>query len=115
MPPHLSPIVRGAELLFASGQMAFDETGRITGDVSAQTTRCLENLERALQTAGRDRRDILKTTIWLTDPADFAAFNEAYAAFFGDHRPARSTVVAQLVIPGARIEIEAIASDVAAQ
>lgn len=110
MPPHLSPTVRGAGLIFASGQMAFDEARRITGDISAQTTRCLENLERALQAAGRDRRDILKTTVWLTDAADFAAFNEAYAAFFGDHRPARSTVVAQLVIPDARVEIEAIAA-----
>ncbi|WP_448212073.1 RidA family protein [Colwellia sp. MEBiC06753] len=48
-------------------------------------------------------------TIWLTDAADFAEFNKAYAAYLGDHRPVRSTVRCDLVIPGAKIEIEALA------
>lgn len=111
MPPHLSPWVRGAGLVFASGQLAFDPQGRIGGDINAQTLQCLLNLEATLRTAGLDRRHILKTTVWLTDAADFVQFNTTYAAFFGDHRPARSTVIAQLAIPGARVEIEAVATE----
>jgi 2-iminobutanoate/2-iminopropanoate deaminase len=53
--------------------------------------------------------DVLKVTVWLTDAADFAEFNLAYAAFFPGRKPARSTVVAGLVLPDARVEIEAIA------
>lgn len=106
----LSPCVRLGRLLFVSGQLAFDDELRlVAGPVAAQTTRCLENIERILAREGASRKDILKMTAWIVDARAFAEFNEAYAAFFGDHKPARSTVVAALVVPGASVEIEAIA------
>jgi 2-iminobutanoate/2-iminopropanoate deaminase len=106
----LSPCVRLGPLLFVSGQLAFDNELRLVpGSTAAQTTRCLENIERILVKEGASRQDIVKMTAWIADAREFAEFNEAYAAFFGDHKPARSTVVATLVVPGARVEIEAIA------
>jgi 2-iminobutanoate/2-iminopropanoate deaminase len=54
--------------------------------------------------------DVVKVTIWLTDTADFGGFNSAYSEFFGDHRPARATVRSDLMLPGAKVEIEAIAA-----
>lgn len=106
----LSPCVRVGPLLFVSGQLAFDdEFVLVPGPVAAQTTRCLENIERILLKEGASRKDIVKMTAWIVDARTFAEFNEAYAAFFGDHKPARSTVVSALVAPEARVEIEAIA------
>ena len=62
-----------------------------------------------LATSGLGLNDVVKTTIWLTRREDFAAFNEAYAAKFGDHRPARSTTICDLALGEALIEIEAVA------
>lgn len=107
--PHLSPVVILGDTLFLSGQLAFDDQGRISGDAAAQTTRCLQRLEDVLAGHGLNRSAIVKTTIWLSDRADFAVFNAAYAAFFGDWKPARSTVVADLALEDASVEIEAIA------
>ena len=59
---------------------------------------------------GLSLQDVVKVTIWLTDAADFGGFNAAYSDFFGDHRPARSTVRSDLMLPGANVEIEAIAA-----
>jgi 2-iminobutanoate/2-iminopropanoate deaminase len=53
---------------------------------------------------------VVKVTIWLTDAADFGGFNAAYSEFFGEHRPARSTVRSDLMLPGAKVEIEAVAA-----
>jgi 2-iminobutanoate/2-iminopropanoate deaminase len=63
-----------------------------------------------LEGAGLGLQDIVKTTVWLRREADFAAFNDSYARFFGQIRPARSTVISALVHPAALVEIEAIAS-----
>ena len=63
-----------------------------------------------LAKAGATLADVAKTTVWLTDLANFAEFNAAYAEAFGDNLPARSTVTSQLAIPGALVEIEAVAS-----
>lgn len=106
----LSPGFISGDFLFLSGQLAFDEEGKIreTG-IAEQTTRCLSTIDNLLKAAGLTRESVIKSTIWLTDAADFAGFNSAYAAFFGDHRPARSTVCAELLIPGAKVEIEVIA------
>ncbi|WP_430391692.1 RidA family protein [Dyella sp. 20L07] len=108
--PHLSPYVDTGALVFLSGQLAFDEEGNIEGDVAQQTTRCLQRLERVLADVGLTPYQIVKCTIWLRHEEDFAAFNGAYAAYFGTHKPARSTVISGLAIPAARVEIEAIAS-----
>lgn len=108
-PPHLAGAVALGRALYLSGQIAFDDEGRVAGDVSQQTQRCLDRLEAVLATHDLDREAIVKTTVWLTRRDDFAAFNTAYAAFFGTHKPARSTVIAGLAIEGAVIEIEAVA------
>lgn len=115
--PNFSPYRRAGDLVFVSGQMAFGEGFRLIGDdVATQTRVCLENIERQLKAAGLTARDIVKATVWLTRTEDFAAFDAAYGAFFGDATlPARSTVRADLMVPGALIEIEAIAQAGAGQ
>lgn len=110
--PHLSPWTRSGSVIYLSGQLAFDQAGRIQGnDVVEQTVRTLQNVTAVLETIGLTATDIVKATVWLRDKLDFVAFNEAYAAFFGEHRPARSTLVSDLVLSEARIEIEVIAID----
>jgi 2-iminobutanoate/2-iminopropanoate deaminase len=105
----LAPSTWANGLLFTSGQLAFDEHGRVAGDIAEQTTVVLQRIAEVVESQGLSRSDIKKTTVWLTDRSLFPAFNSAYAAFFGEHRPARSTVVSQLAIDGALIEIEAVA------
>lgn len=109
--PALSPAVVAGDLVFLSGQLAFGSDGTIVtpDDVAEQTRQVLANLAQVLAGQGLDLSDIVKTTIWLTDVADFPAFNAAYAQALGDHRPARSTVRSDLMLPGARVEIEAVA------
>jgi 2-iminobutanoate/2-iminopropanoate deaminase len=107
--PHMSPSYRAGELLFLSGQLAFGADGRVSGDISAQTRVVLERLEAELGRNGLDRAHIVKANAWITDSALFAAYNEAYAAFFGAHRPARSTIVSALAVEGALVEIDAVA------
>jgi 2-iminobutanoate/2-iminopropanoate deaminase len=107
----LSAAYVGAGLLFTSGQLAFDDKGQLcTGDITEQTRLCLENIRRLLEAESLSVQNIIKVTVWLTDTADFGGFNAAYSEFFGDHRPARSTVRSDLMLPGARVEIEAIAA-----
>jgi len=107
----LSAAYRANGFLFTSGQLAFDATGKLhTGDIVEQTRLCLENIQRLLVLEGLSLQDVVKVTIWLTDAADFGGFNAAYSDFFGDHRPARSTVRSDLMLPGANVEIEAIAA-----
>ncbi|MDP4744869.1 MAG: RidA family protein [Porticoccaceae bacterium] len=107
----LSAAYAAGGLLFMSGQLSFDSEGKLfTGDVATQTKLALENIERVLKEENLANENIIKVTVWLTDVADFAEFNEAYVAFFGEHRPARSTTRADLMLPGAKIEIEAIAA-----
>lgn len=111
MTPALSPAMSAGDLIFLSGQLAFGADGIIVApdDVARQTEQVLANLGRVLASLGLDLSDVVKTTVWLTDTADFPAFNAAYAASFGTHRPARSTVRADLMLPGARVEIDAVA------
>ncbi|MDQ2871824.1 MAG: RidA family protein [Candidatus Eremiobacteraeota bacterium] len=108
--PYSQAILSGSEL-FCSGQVALDaQTGElIAGDVSAQTKRALENLGAVLTAAGMHYTDVVKTTIYLIDMKDFAAVNEVYGAFFGQAKPARSTVAVAGLPKGARVEIDAIA------
>lgn len=115
--PNFSLYRRAGDLVFVSGQMAFGEGFRLIGDdITTQTRVCLENIERQLKAAGLTARDIVKATVWLTRTEDFAAFDAAYGAFFGDATlPARSTVRADLMVPGALVEIEAIAQAGAGQ
>ncbi len=100
-----------ATMIFCSGQIPLDPaTGELVdGDIAAQTRRVLDNLGAVLAAAGAGFADIVKTTIFLADLADFAAVNAVYAERFAAAPPARSTVQAARLPRDARVEIEAIA------
>ena len=107
----LVPATRVGNLVFCSGALGVDESFKLVeGGVGAQTRQAIANLEAVLAEAGATLADVAKTTVWLTDLANFADFNAAYAEAFGEDLPARSTVTSELAIPGALVEIEAIAS-----
>lgn len=107
----LLPASRVGNLIFCSGSLGVDASFKVVeGGVAAQTRQAIANLEAVLELAGATLADIAKTTVWLTDLADFPAFNAAYAEAFGETFPARSTVTSALAIPGALVEIEAIAA-----
>jgi 2-iminobutanoate/2-iminopropanoate deaminase len=101
----------GASLVFVSGQTPLNgATGELVeGGIPEQTARCLANLAAILAAAGSSPGKVLKTTVFLTDMADFKAMNEVYAKFFGAEPPARSTVAVAGLPLGARVEIEAVA------
>lgn len=106
-----SQAVRLGDLLFCSGQIPLDPaTGEVVaGDVSLQAGRVMENIAAVLLAAGRGFDDVVKTTIFLADMADFAAVNEVYGRYFSRHKPARSTVAVKGLPRGALLEIEVIA------
>ncbi|HEY7724123.1 MAG TPA: RidA family protein [Anaeromyxobacteraceae bacterium] len=97
--------------LFTAGQIPLDPgTGELVkGDARAQAERVLANLEAVLAGAGMTFADVVKTTVFLADLADFGAMNEAYAARFQGSFPARSTVQVAALPRGARVEIELVA------
>jgi 2-iminobutanoate/2-iminopropanoate deaminase len=97
--------------IFTAGQVALDPTTGelVAGGIADQTARALENLRAVLKAAGSGPSKVVKTTVFLVDMADFAAMNEVYGRFFGDHRPARSTVAVAALPRGAQVEIEVIA------
>ena len=109
--PYSQAIVAG-DLVFCAGQLGLDPaTGQIVGgDIREQTRRVLDNLAAVLEAAGSGLDRVTKTTVFLSDLAEFAAMNEVYAEKFGAHKPARSTVPVGLLMRGARIEIECIAT-----
>ena len=97
-------------LVFCSGQIGLDPaSGELVEGLEGQTERALRNIAAILDAAGLSMADIVKTTIFLTDMADFAAVNGIYARHVIDPPPARSTVTVLALPKGARIEIEAIA------
>ncbi|MBN1771605.1 MAG: RidA family protein [Deltaproteobacteria bacterium] len=113
-PKAIGPYSQGiavGELLFLSGQIPLDPaTGElVAGDVGAQTERVLDNLEAVLAAGGLEFRHVVKTTIFLTDLADFGRVNELYGRRFPTEPPARATVQVAALPRGARVEIEAIA------
>jgi 2-iminobutanoate/2-iminopropanoate deaminase len=107
-----SQATRAGGLLFTAGQVGFDpSTGELVdGGIAEQTERVLLNIRAILQAGGLDMANVIKTTVFLVDMAEFAAMNTVYARAFGDHRPARSTVAVAALPRGARVEIEAIAA-----
>ncbi len=108
--PYSQAIVHGG-LVFTAGQVGFDPATMqlVEGDAAAQAERVLQNLSAVLEAAGASLVTVVKTTVFLADMDDFAAVNEVYARFFGDHAPARSTVQAARLPRDARVEIEAVA------
>jgi reactive intermediate/imine deaminase len=109
---HYTHAVRAGELLFVSGCVPVDSDGRLVGgdDVVAQAQQALMNLGAVLAAAGATFADVAKVTVFLTDVDDRAAVNPVRRDFFGETRPASTLVeVRRLAIPGARIEVEAVA------
>lgn len=107
----LSTAVRANGFLFLSGQLGTDASFRLAGDdVASQTRQALDNLEALLEQGGCTLDDVVKVTAFITDASLSADFNAAYAERFSSAPPARSTVVCGLLIPGAVVEIEAIAA-----
>jgi 2-iminobutanoate/2-iminopropanoate deaminase len=97
--------------VYTAGQIPLDPAAMevVGGDVGGQTRRVMENLRAILAAAGSDLSLVVKTTVFLRDMADFAAMNEVYAAAFGSHRPARSTVAVAGLPRDVRVEIEVVA------
>jgi 2-iminobutanoate/2-iminopropanoate deaminase len=108
--PYSQAVQFGGEL-YCSGQIPLDPaTGEIVaGDVGAQTERVIQNIGAVLCAAGYEYADVVKTTIYLVDMADFPAVNAVYEGYFSANKPARSTVAVAALPRGARIEIECIA------
>ncbi len=98
-------------MVYTAGQIALDPaTMEIVGDdVAAQTHQVMKNLTAILEEAGAGLDTVLKTTVYLADMNDFAAMNEVYADYFGDHRPARSTVAVRTLPKNVRVEVDAVA------
>lgn len=107
-----SQAVQANGFLFTAGQVALDphKGELVAGGIAEQTARALENLGAILTAAHSDFSQVIKTTVFLIDMADFTAMNEVYGRVFGDHRPARSTVAVAALPRGARVEIDVIAA-----
>jgi 2-iminobutanoate/2-iminopropanoate deaminase len=107
-----SVAVRAGELIYTAGQVGLDPgTGELVpGGVEAETRQALANIGHVLADAGSGLERVVKTTVFLTDMADFAAMNAVYAEFFPKEPPARSTVAVAALPKGARFEVEAVAA-----
>ena len=108
--PYSQAVVTG-NLMYTAGQIAIDPaTGQIVpGDVTVQTERVMKNLAAVLESGGATWNDVVKTTVFLMDMADFPRVNEVYGRMIGDARPARSTVQVSGLPRGVLVEIEAVA------
>ena len=106
-----SQAIKANGFLFTAGQIPLDPaTGKIVaGDIKAQTERVMENLGAVLAEAGTSFAGVVKTTCFLANLDDFAAFNEVYARYFTSQPPARSTVQAARLPAGAQVEVECVA------
>lgn len=106
-----SQAIEAGKLVFCSGQVGLDpQTGQLVeGGIEAEAQRALQNLGAILDAAGVGPADVVKTTVFLVDIADFAALNQVYGRFFPDPPPARSTFAVAALPKGARVEIEAVA------
>jgi 2-iminobutanoate/2-iminopropanoate deaminase len=109
--PYSQGVISGG-FLFCSGQIALDpQTGEIVeGDVAAQTERVLHNLVAVLREAKMGPENVVKTTVYLADMADFPKMNEVYGRFLGQKPPARTTIQAAGLPRGVRVEIDVIAA-----
>ena len=106
-----SHAVRVGEMLFCAGQIPIDpkDGNLIIGDIKAQTDRVLQNVKAILDDQGLTFANVVKSTVFLTDLANFAGMNEIYAKYFTDNFPARSTIQVAGLPKGAAVEIEVIA------
>ena len=109
--PYFSPAIRIGQLLFISGQAATDAQGNIVGedDCARQAEFVFERIKTLLKAAGAGLGDVAKTTTFLTDSGNYAAFNQVRSRYFPQDPPASSTVITGLLRPEMLVEVEAIA------
>jgi 2-iminobutanoate/2-iminopropanoate deaminase len=107
-----SQAIEVGNLLFCSGQIALDPATNqvLTGDVKAQAELVMKNIEAVLKAGGLTFKNVVKTTIFLTNMGDFQSVNEVYGRFFPEQPPARSTVAVAGLPKGVNVEIEVIAA-----
>ncbi len=105
-----SQAVKVGNLLFSSGQIPLTPEGQmVTGDAQVQARQVFANLQAILEAAGTMPSRVVKATVFVADLADFDVINKVYAEFFGDHRPARTTVQVAKLPRDAKVEIEVVA------
>lgn len=106
-----SQAVRAGGVLYLSGQIALDPVSGnlVQGDFATQVRRVFENLKAVLKESRAEFRHVVKATVYLSDLANFQTLNSIYAEYFGDHKPARSTVGVSQLPRGAAVEIDLIA------
>jgi 2-iminobutanoate/2-iminopropanoate deaminase len=106
-----SPAVRAGDFIFVSGQGPIDprKDQFSYGDIQHETRLTLSNIQRILEGCGASMADVVKCSVFLLDGDDFAAMNEVYCEFFGEHKPARTTVEAGFANREMKIEIDCIA------
>ena len=102
-----TPVVRVGDFVITSGQVGIADGALVPGGLRPELTQAMSNLATVLESAGASLGDIVKTTVFLTDMADYAEMNEVYTSALGDHRPARSAVAVAALPVGACVEIEA--------
>lgn len=107
--PYSQAMVVG-DMIYTSGQIALKRDGSfVDGDITVQTIQVLENLKFVLESENSSLKKVVKTTVFLSDMDNFAKLNEVYARYFGNHKPARSTVAVKTLPKNALVEIECIA------
>jgi 2-iminobutanoate/2-iminopropanoate deaminase len=105
-----SPATVFGNTVYLSGQIPRSADGKIVADsIEAATRQALDNLRTVLAAAGCTPSHVVKTTVFMTDLSEFEGMNKTYAEFFGEHRPARSTVQVTKLPAGSRVEIDCIA------
>lgn len=106
-----SQAIEANGLIFLSGQLGLiPDTGAMAHSLAAQTVQALENIISILKSASLTLKDVVKTTCYLSNMEDFSLFNEIYAQYFGDHKPARSCFAVARLPKDALVEIEVIAT-----
>ncbi len=107
-----SDVVKAGDTLYTAGMAGIDpETGKVVdGGVREQTRQTMENLKAGLERAGSSLEDAVKTTVYITDAANYQAMNEVYREYFPDDPPARATVITGLALEELLVEIELIAA-----
>lgn len=101
-----SPVVRSGDWLVCSGQIGIADGKLVDGGFAAQTRQVMANVEAVLASEGASMSDVVKSTVFVTDLANYAEMNDIYCAAFGDHRPARSAVQVAGLPLGAEVEVE---------
>ena len=106
-----SPAVRAGDFIYVSGQGPVDtSTNQMSfGDIQHETRLVLGNIKKILEGCGASMADVVKCSVFISDGRNFAAMNEVYAEFFGENKPARTTVETNFAIPEMKVEIDAIA------